>query len=192
MSGKKKERRPMLQTVTLPGSMPHSSGELSQIFQEHHNRIFRTAYRITGNADDAEDVLQTVFLRLIKRETSEFGNPESYLYRAAINASLDVLRSRKSAASVSLEDSGVEATHGRKPAWNEMIETQRWLRRAVSKLSEKNAEIFVMKFLEGYDNREIAQVLGTSSAVVAVTLFRIKSQLKKDFEEYQRGTGYEA
>jgi RNA polymerase sigma-70 factor (ECF subfamily) len=171
--------------------MPQSPGELSQIFQEHHTRIFRTAYRITGNADDAEDVLQTVFLRLIKRETSDFANPESYLYRAAINASLDVLRSRKSAASVSLEDSGVEATHGKQPAWNEMIETQRWLRQAVSKLSAKNAEIFIMKFLEGYDNREIAQVLNTSSAVVAVTLFRIKSQLKKNFDEYQRGT-YEA
>jgi RNA polymerase sigma-70 factor (ECF subfamily) len=171
--------------------MPQSPGELSQIFQEHHNRIFRTAYRITGNADDAEDVLQTVFLRLLKRETAEFGNPESYLYRAAINASLDVLRARKSAASISLEESGIEATHGKRPVWNEMIETQRWLRRATSKLSQKHAEIFVMKFLEGYDNREIAQVLNTSAAVIAVTLFRIKSLLKKDFEEYQRGT-YEA
>lgn len=181
----------MLHVATETGSLPHSPGELSQIFQEHQNRIFRTAYRITGNADDAEDVLQTVFLRLIRRETSDFTNTESYLYRAAVNAALDVLRARKSAASISLEESGIEATQGKQPAWNEMIETQRWLRKAVSRLSAKNAEIFVMKFLEGYDNREIAEVLNTSSAVVAVTLFRIKRQLKKDLADYQRGT-YEA
>ena len=72
------------------------------LFQTHHDRVFRTAHRITGSPADAEDVLQTVFLRLVKSpgayDLSE--NPEAYLSRAAINASLDLMRSRTRAKSV--------------------------------------------------------------------------------------------
>ena len=72
------------------------ASELEDLFQAHHGRVFRTAQRITGSAADAEDVLQTVFLRLVKgRDDYDWSrNPEAYLSRAAINASLDLLRSR--------------------------------------------------------------------------------------------------
>ena len=43
-------------------------GEFERVFRAHHGLVFRTAYRITGNAADAEDVSQTVFLRLFRRE----------------------------------------------------------------------------------------------------------------------------
>src|SRR6266498_2708990 len=53
-----------LRLVTEP---PNSSQtELETLFQSHHDRVFRSAYRITGSAADAEDVLQTVFLRLVR------------------------------------------------------------------------------------------------------------------------------
>ena len=79
-----------LRLVTEP------TGELETLFQAHHDRVFRTAHRITGSPADAEDVLQTVFLRLVKSgETYDLSqNPEAYLSRAAINASLDLMRSR--------------------------------------------------------------------------------------------------
>ena len=80
--------------------------ELETLFQAHHGRVFRTAQRITGSAADAEDVLQTVFLRLIKGQDDYdwSRNPEAYLSRAAINASLDLLRSRTRARAVALDD----------------------------------------------------------------------------------------
>jgi RNA polymerase sigma-70 factor (ECF subfamily) len=60
---------------------------LESVFLEHQRRVFRAAYRITGNAQDAEDVLQTVFLRLHRQgDAASLENPSSYLYRAAINA----------------------------------------------------------------------------------------------------------
>src|ERR1700749_4035902 len=72
---------------------------LESAFDAHHALIFRVAYRMTGNAADAEDVLQTVFLRLAARDASSAGieNAESYLPRAAFHASLNLLelRSRK-------------------------------------------------------------------------------------------------
>ena len=69
-------------------------GELETLFRDHHDRVFRAAHRITGSPADAEDVLQTVFLRLVKSEGAYdlSDNPAAYLSRAAINASLDLMR----------------------------------------------------------------------------------------------------
>jgi len=158
------------------------AGELAHVFQEHNGRIFRTAYRITGNASDAEDVLQSVFLRLVRREreTETVDNLDSYLYRAAINASLDVLRTRRHRTN--LED--VSATV---PDSGETVELQVWLRDALARLNERHAEMFILRYVEGYENREIAEMLNTSQAVVAVTLHRVRGQLKRDFQNFQRG-----
>jgi len=70
---------------------------LESAFLEHQRRVFRAAFRITGNAQDAEDVLQTVLLRLARQGEGVLAvaNPSSYLYRAAINAALDLLRARR-------------------------------------------------------------------------------------------------
>ena len=91
--------------------------ELETLFQAHHGRVFRTAQRITGSAADAEDVLQTVFLRLIKGQDDYdwSRNPEAYLSRAAINASLDLLRSRTRSRAVALDDAEVDSIAGKFP-----------------------------------------------------------------------------
>ena len=62
--------------------------ELAGLFHDYHKAIFHIAYRMTGSRSDAEDVLQTIFLRL----TTNRG--EGYLKRTAVNASLDLLRYR--------------------------------------------------------------------------------------------------
>src|SRR5258708_38477616 len=77
---------------------------LERIFTEHKDLVFRAAYRVTGNAGDAEDVLQVVFLRLLRQERPpEITHMRAYLHRAAVNAALDLIRLRK-AAKIPLED----------------------------------------------------------------------------------------
>src|SRR3989442_4701249 len=78
---------------------------LEMLFREHHDRVFRTAHRVTGSAADAEDVLQTVFLRVARGQESigSAENPQAYFARAAINASLDLLRSRKRTRAASFD-----------------------------------------------------------------------------------------
>src|SRR5215469_10061716 len=82
-----------------------SAADLESVFREHHAMVFRAAYRVTGNATDAEDVLQTVFLRMMKRDPSAepVDNIASFLHRAAVNAALDLIRSRQNARNVPLE-----------------------------------------------------------------------------------------
>src|SRR5262250_3097862 len=74
-----------------------STQEFERIFREHSQFVYRTAYGVTGNAEDAEDVLQTIFLRLVRRDIPPNlkRNPKAYLYRAAVNVSLSTLRSRR-------------------------------------------------------------------------------------------------
>src|SRR5213596_3594892 len=72
------------------------AGNIEKAFLENHEMVYRAAFRITGNASDAEDVLQTLFLRLVRREwipDRELGWPR-YLRRAAVNIALDIVRAR--------------------------------------------------------------------------------------------------
>ena len=158
------------------GSMPTTlvQEDLDRIFREHHSLVYRTAYRITGNSQDAEDVLQTLFLRLLRRDALPDlqANPKGYLHRASVNIALDILRLRKT--NVPVEDAPV---HENRTV--ESNEIQQLLRNALSRLSPKLAEMFVLKHVEGYDNTEIAELLGTSTGTVAVLLFRARAQLKK-------------
>ena len=64
--------------------VPIIPNALAEMYRDHHTMVFRTAYRITGNAADAEDVLQTVFLRMVRRDDAAdaIEHPENYLRRA--------------------------------------------------------------------------------------------------------------
>lgn len=54
--------------VKATNSIAQAAPSLEELFRAHHEQIFRAAYRITNSATDAEDVLQTIFLRLVRRE----------------------------------------------------------------------------------------------------------------------------
>ncbi len=172
-------------TNTMPlaadmASQPAFSLELA--YRAHAQDVLRTAYRITGRMADAEDVLQTVFLRLSARPPAGVENVEGYLRRAAVNAALDTLRSRSTWGEVELPEtiaspsSAFEAAHIRDS-----------LRRAMLQLSPRAAEVFVLRFVEGHDNREIARMLKTSAAVIAVLLHRTRRQLQKELRGRERG-----
>jgi len=157
--------------------------ELERAFRAHHSLVFRTAYRITANAGDAEDVLQTVFLRLLRRDRNAdpLENPESYLRRAAINAALDVIRSRQADQTVPLPE---EASGLMRSAPSDVSGLRHALTRALAELKPRPAEIFALRFLEGLSNRQIAQTLGISQVLVAVIVHRTRQQLRKELLPY--------
>ena len=169
--------------------IPDPPGELATLFRTHHDRVFRTAHRITGSAADAEDVLQTVFLRLVKgQENYDFqDHPEAYLSRAAINASLDLLRSRNRSRSVGIDDvdPGAFVSSFKNPeAEHRDKELQELIRHAVARLGATASEMFILRYYEGYDNHEIAKMMSTSQLVVGVVLHRARTKLRKEIGHY--------
>jgi RNA polymerase sigma-70 factor (ECF subfamily) len=164
------------------GSSEASQLGIEQVFADHREMVFRAAYRVTGNSSDAEDVLQTVFLRLLHSEQPpEIRHLRAYLHRAAVNAALDLLRARKDSRNLPLEDQPEMAGPSSAASRQETGELRTWLRHALARLNPKWAEMFVLRFIEDYTNREIARMMRTSSAAVAVALHRTRSQLKKDY-----------
>lgn len=172
-------------TATITGT----SG-LESLFREYHQQIFRTAYRITGSVTDAEDVLQTIFLRLAsnKEQRDLSPSPAGYLRRAAVNAALDLMRHRARVNLISFDS--IEATHelkvsGLSPEQEQDDRELRVLvRQAMAKLGERAATIFALRYFESYDNNQIAELLGTSQMVVAVTLHRARTRLRREINQY--------
>jgi RNA polymerase sigma-70 factor (ECF subfamily) len=174
----------MLSTVKKPAGEPLPR-DLEKLFEEHGRFILRVAYRVTGNWTAAEDILQGLFLRLLQSDSigDLESNPTGYLYRAAVNMSLDMVRRER------LDPSGdaIEQHHiitADQVRQYESLEIQESFRIALSKLSPKAAEMFILKHLEGYENHEIAQMLSTSRGTVAVTLFRSRAFLKKSMRRF--------
>ena len=162
---------------------------LSDLFALHNRRVLMAAYRITGSMTDAEDVAQSVFLRLAGGDELAVSNAASYLYRAAINGALDLLRRRNAAASEPLDSASGVASEGRgsqpeaEVASSQLVE---WLRAALGELSPRAAEMFTLRYVEELDNREVATLMHTSQAVVAVTLHQARAKLKKRLAEMER------
>ena len=178
--------------ATIKMMSAEANNSLETLFQQHHDRVFRTAYRVTGSAADAEDVLQTVFLRLARGSEGVIvpDNPESYFARAAVNASLDLLRARKRSKAVAFDDvengpAAIELVSRRSPeATHEDRELRELIREAVSKLGPTAGQMFALRYFEGYDNGEIAQMMKTSALVVGVTLHRARTRLKTEIGSY--------
>jgi RNA polymerase sigma-70 factor, ECF subfamily len=160
-------------------------GALEMLFREHHGAVYRAAYRITGNAMDAEDVLQTVFTRLLRREEQPdlSESAGSYLHRAAVNAALDLMRRRKRSRKVDLAEVGESLVDTADPGPERLRgsrELKTRLREAMSRLSPRQAEIFTLRYLEGLGNLEIASLLGASQTSIAVLLHRARHRLQKE------------
>lgn len=163
---------------------------VEQLFAEHHERVLRAAYRITGSMADAEDVSQCVFMRLLRGAAENMENPASYLYRAAINGALDLLRRRQAERIAPLEAASDVAG----PFASELpdfgistAELRASLRRALTSVSPRAAEMFVLRYLEDCDNGAIAKLMQTSQAVVAVVLHQCRRKLKKQLQANLRG-----
>ena len=165
--------------------------QLEEVFRAHQACVLKAAYRVTGSMADAEDVSQSVFLRLARGtfDPGRISNIESYLRRSAVNAALDLIRSRGDREIVPVETADEQQSNS--PVSPERVvsslEIKSWLRRQLATLNPRAAEMFVLRYLEGLDNPEIALTMNTSQAVVAVTLHRTRARLKKGLRAFRKG-----
>jgi RNA polymerase sigma-70 factor, ECF subfamily len=162
--------------IVSHGSFPD---KLERLFREHYQLIYRTAYSVTGTRQDAEDVLQTIFLRLLKREFPPElkTHPQRYFYRSAVNAALTIVRTRQRQR---LTD-GVETLEiplpEQRSTRDEHIEQK--LIDAIAQLDPQAVEILILRYEHDYSDAEIAKMLGKSRGSIAVGLYRTRVRLRK-------------
>jgi RNA polymerase sigma-70 factor, ECF subfamily len=159
------------------------SEELEEIFREHSRLVYRTAYSVTGSAQDAEDIVQILFLELLRRgfPVDFRKNPQGYLYRAAVNRALNAVKSNRRRASVADPEHLDRAFQV--PAETQPVDPNAALQdrlvAAMAQLSPRAVEMLVLRYEHNRSEAEIGRMLGTSRGVVAVTLFRARARLKK-------------
>ncbi len=148
------------------------------LYEQHYEAVFRAALRVTGRPADAEDVLQTVFLRVLSgSEQDEAGQrPAAYFRRAAVNAAVDLLRRRAVHAETQYDEAAPHAAV--EPAM--LLKEQ--LRRAIATLDRDDATLFLLRYVEGLSNQELADLFQLEKNNVAVRLHRIRLRLQAEIE----------
>lgn len=153
--------------------------EFEEVFEEHYQMAYRTAYGVLGNSQDAEDVVQTIFLRLIRQKLPPDlkKNARGYLYRAAVNLSLDTLQ--KGRRHVLMADADEFEAPSSEEASEVSEDLHRRLYQAIAKLSPGAAHILILRYVHNYSDAQIATLLGTSRGTIAVSLYRSRRRLRK-------------
>ena len=169
-------------------------GDAYRTLVERYSRsVFRLAYRMTGNEQDAEDVVQETFLRAFRHlhrwdARSSFG---TWIYRIAANGSLDLLRSRKrrSAAAPSTFDTNLRDPmlfiQSDDPGPDRLLyssEVQRQVAVTLESCSEMERTAFVLRHFEGQSIEEIGAALGVSANSTKQSIFRAVNKLRRALE----------
>ena len=162
------------------------------LVEGHSRSVFRLAYRMTGNEQDAEDVVQETFLRAY-RQMDKFDNRASFgtwLYRIAANCSLDLIRSRKRRQEMNApaEAEGPELVMtiaAGDPAPDRLAfsgEIRKMLEPALNLLSATERTAFVLRHYEGLGIEEIGRALGVESGAAKHSVFRAVQKLRRALE----------
>jgi RNA polymerase sigma-70 factor (ECF subfamily) len=163
----------------LPSPMTSSAPPrgFAELYEQHSDAVFRAAFRVTGNQADAEDVLQTVFVRVLARgeDVEELLQPAAYFRRAAVNASVDVLRRRELHAESSVHAQTTGIVH---PSF--LLKEQ--LRRALAALDRDDASLFLLRHVEGLSIEELAALFELEKNNVTVRLHRIRQRLQAEMQ----------
>jgi RNA polymerase sigma-70 factor, ECF subfamily len=154
-----------------------------QLYQQHAGRLYNLAYRMAGSANDADDLLQDIFL-LAYRKLGSFRGDSSlgtWLYRLAMNHCLDVLRSRQARMGQqtdSLDEDGA-AEPSAIPALGAVSRID--LDRAINRLPHACRAAFLLHDVEGFGHQEVGAILGisegTSKSQVHKARLRIREYL---------------
>ena len=156
---------------------------VEQYCVDHGEMVQRSARRVTGNDYDAEDVAQTVFVRLLHREPFEGirENPGGYLRRAAMNESISLLRARKRRQTGHIpkpKDAGPEFADNRtRPDLRHEADAR--LEAALDQLDPGIAEMLVMHFRDGLSDAEIAKEFNMKRGTVSSILTRNRAKFEE-------------
>jgi RNA polymerase sigma-70 factor, ECF subfamily len=144
--------------------------------------VFQAAFRILGSAQDAEDVAQDVFLEIFSRaDFDQIKNWGACLRRLTVYRALDRRRKRRGVVGIGNNEF---PTTGLSPD-DEAIhrESADRLRDLIAALPEREGAVFVLRYVEGQSNPQIAEVLEISSGAVAVALHRVRAKLEAAAKE---------
>ena len=167
-----------IEELLIPVTSTTPLAGFAELYEHHYEAVFRAALRVTGRQADAEDVLQTVFLRVLTRggDVEDVAQPAAYFRRAAVNAAVDVLRRRELHAESAYDDLAPHAAVQPPSLLKER------LRRAIAAVDRDDASLFLLRHVEGLSIEELAGMFRIEKNNVTVRLHRIRLRLQAEME----------
>jgi RNA polymerase sigma-70 factor, ECF subfamily len=146
---------------------------LDELVALHQQRVLRTAYRLLGSLEDAQDAAQEVFLRLLKNLQRIDGDPHAWLYRVTVNICND--RYRRGLRVMELDTDCVDTAPNPERAL-EIEERKRLLMEGLQTLSGRERAAVVLRDIEGLSTREVAAILKVEEVTVRsqISMARVK------------------
>ncbi len=162
--------------------VPWAPPSWEQVVREHSGRVYRLAYRLTGNAHDAEDLTQEVFVRVFRSLSSYTpGTFEGWLHRITTNLFLDGVRRKKRIRFDAIADDAHERMPGREPDPSRAYEDTHLdddVQAALDALSPQFRAAVVLCDIEGLSYQEVAATLGIKLGTVRSRIHRGRSELR--------------
>jgi RNA polymerase sigma-70 factor (ECF subfamily) len=167
-----------------------------ELIKRYQERIYATIYHMTSNHEDANDLAQESFIKAFQALKSFKGGSSFYtwLYRIAVNKTINFLKQRKNRQAMSLNDIDFQVEHDpdlvalvsdktpRREAG--LAELQEKLNEALLKLSEPHRLVVVLHDVQGQSHEEIAKVVGCNIGTVRSRLFYARQQLQSFLSDY--------
>ena len=162
-----------------------SKKEFRTLVNDCSRQVLNTAVRILGDAEQARDVHQEVFLAIWRRWHKYNGrtNWNAYLYRVTVRKAIEFARRSRSEQSLRRQTQNGLSEH--KPdGLMRAAELQKRLAGSLAGLPKRQADAFVLSRIEGLDARQIAEILGCSPGTVRVHLHRALKRLVRELGDY--------
>ena len=171
------------------------------LVERHSRKVFRLAIRMTGNRDDAEDIVQETFLRAY-RSLNQFDERAvftSWLYRIATNYALDLLRARKTKPAVSLsapapdEADGTAGLAATDPGPERVAfsgQLQERIAAALDQLTPHERTAFTLRHFEGHTTEEIGEALKIGANAAKQVVFRAVQKMRAALQPFEGNTAW--
>jgi RNA polymerase sigma-70 factor (ECF subfamily) len=167
------------------------AASFERLFLREYGKVTAIAFRVLGDAHEAEDVAQEVFCSFYRQHAPDAPYAGGWLYRAAVHTALNVIRGKrrreKREAVVSSQQLAVGNGGGPDPAMAVVQEEQRReVRLALGRLPEKSAAVLALRY-GGLSYAEVAESLGVKTGQVGTMLRRAEAALRKELDHGARG-----
>jgi RNA polymerase sigma-70 factor (ECF subfamily) len=162
------------------------------LVERHSRYVFSVAYRLTGSAEDAEDIVQTTFLKAY-RQLSRFearADFRTWLHKIAINCSIDLVRSRRYREVQGRDDweaDLAESTPGVSPGPDRLLlssEIRDRVRDGLAQLTASERAAFTLRHVEGLSIREVAEAMGLKTEAAKNSIFRAVKKMRIALEAF--------
>lgn len=179
-------------TALISDCLAGDTSAYGVLVQRYQDRLYNAVYRLLGNADDTQDVVQEAFLNAYQSLDSFKGDALffTWLYRIAFNTAISLKRKQRVILSIDgTNDEGHnvdphDESDDIQPGWAlEQAEQERKIHAALSRLSPEHRAVLVLKDMEGQKYEEMAEILGVPIGTIRSRLHRARLELRELLEQ---------